>query len=85
MDVPARPARHAGHQPPGVVRTPDNTVPTTFTEDGATNGQSGKKADTVTCTFTFTFTNTDDPEDTEVPLGHTFTGTGSVIARVVGG
>ena len=69
----------------GTVRNPAGQVVGTFTESGAEKGRSGKNAQPVTCSFSFTFTNTDDPDDTEVPLGHTFTGAGTVIARVVNG
>lgn len=53
-------------------------------EEGAEKGQSGKKAETVTCTVSFSFTNTGTETEDGVPPGGTFTGSGTVIARVVG-
>lgn len=65
----------------GTLRDENGDVVETFTEEGATKGQSAKGVkDPVTCTFEFT--EVSDGSDPEFPEGYTFEGSGTVVVRI---
>lgn len=66
----------------GVVRDPQGNIVEEFSDPGTTaKGQSAKGLkNPVTCTFTFS--EVSDGSDPEFPAGYTFTGSGTVVARV---
>ena len=66
----------------GTLRDPSGNVVETFSEPGASKGRSAKGVkDPVTCTFSFT--EVSDGSDPHFPAGYTFSGSGSVVVRIV--
>ena len=66
-----------------VVRNASNAVVHTGTEAADDKGQSAKGVtNPVTCSYTVTYVG--DGSDPMLPLGFTFTGTGTVVAKVPG-
>jgi len=65
----------------GTVRDLDGNVVESFTEPGASKGQSAKGLkNAVTCSFSFT--EVSDGSDPGFPAGYTFSGSGTAVVRI---
>lgn len=67
----------------GVVRDADGVVQESFTEAAERKGRSSLRG-TVVCSFEITFVGTGGGGEEDLPLGWTFTGSGTVTVKVVG-
>jgi len=67
----------------GVVRNAAGEVQDSFTEPAASKGSSSQRG-TVVCTYSVSFVGTGGEGEEDLPLGWTFTGSGTVTVKVVG-